>query len=163
MSAEISWLKQIILTGFFQVTLIGNYQNRDLAVNKVLLWRGKEHTTILMFIKVFINVIHLLDVGFSQRSCETYRLLEYDDMQPRRYSMATVLRTSSPKRLHQATSADLRSLEVRARRHLVPCPSPSNAKTNTRFLSSYSPRLPSPGLWASHRRREYSSLQQDIY
>jgi hypothetical protein len=34
------WLKYIILTSLFQITFVGNYQNRNLAVNKVLLDGG---------------------------------------------------------------------------------------------------------------------------
>ena len=57
LTTESSWLKYIILTSLFQITFVGNYQNRDLAVNKVLLEGGKkQNDTILMLIKVTVEL-----------------------------------------------------------------------------------------------------------
>lgn len=43
-------LKQIILTNLFQITFIGNYQNRNFAISKVFL--GTKESTILLSMKL---------------------------------------------------------------------------------------------------------------
>jgi hypothetical protein len=57
LTTESIGLKYIILTSLFQITFVGNYQNRDLAVNKVFLEGGrKQNDNILMLIEVTVEL-----------------------------------------------------------------------------------------------------------
>jgi hypothetical protein len=77
LTTESSWLKYIILTSLFPITFVGNYQNRDLAVNKVFLEGGKkkkQNDTILVLITVTVE-LPLLLLLFSTYAPQPSRLI----------------------------------------------------------------------------------------